>query len=125
MIQLLRLTPPSFPGQNVLDWRIDVDCDARLREHRDGYGNITHMLYVDAPIDHLKVTVTGRVLTEDRAGVVEGLPERSAAAGFPRDNPAHPSGPGASRSRCGAAITSAGRLLDKLHRLTAHDPHQR
>ena len=74
MIQLLRVTPPSFAGQTVLDWRIDVDCDARLREGRDGYGNVTHMLYVDRPIEASTVSVTGRVLTEDRAGVVQGLP---------------------------------------------------
>ena len=74
IIQLLRATPASFVGQNVLDWRIDVDCDARLREGRDGYGNITHMLYVDKPVRSLSVSVNGRVLTEDRAGVVQGLP---------------------------------------------------
>ena len=59
VIQLLRVTPLSFAGQSVLDWRIDVDCDARLREGRDGYGNVTHMLYVDAPVPSLRVTVTG------------------------------------------------------------------
>src|SRR3954453_139272 len=74
IIQLLRATPSGFVGQNVLDWRIDVDCDARLREGRDGYGNVIHMLYVDGPIDALKVSVTGKVLTEDRAGVVGGVP---------------------------------------------------
>jgi transglutaminase-like putative cysteine protease len=74
LVQLLRVTPMSFDGQTMLDWRIDVDSDARLREHRDGYGNIVHMLYVDHPIDRLKVDVTGRVLTEDRAGVVAGVP---------------------------------------------------
>ncbi|HKR24451.1 MAG TPA: transglutaminase family protein [Allosphingosinicella sp.] len=74
VIQLLRLTPASFTGQTVLDWRIDVDRDARLREGRDGFGNVTHMLYVDSPIDSLAISVTGRVLTEDRAGVVQGLP---------------------------------------------------
>ena len=73
IIQLLRVTPASFAGQTVLDWRIDVDCDARLREGRDGYGNLTHMLYIDKPIRSLAVTVGGRVLTEDRAGVVNGL----------------------------------------------------
>ena len=46
----------SFAGQTVLDWRIDVDCDARLREGRDGYGNITHMLYVDRPVRDATVT---------------------------------------------------------------------
>jgi transglutaminase-like putative cysteine protease len=74
LVQMLRVTPLSFAGQTVLDWRIDVDSDARLREHRDGYGNIVHTLYVDHPIERLKVTVTGRVLTEDRAGIVQGLP---------------------------------------------------
>lgn len=72
--QLLRVTPASFTGQSVLDWRIDVDRDARLREGRDGYGNLTHMLYVDSPIKSLSISVAGRVLTEDRAGVVQGLP---------------------------------------------------
>ena len=72
--QLLRLTPASFTGQTVLDWRIDVDRDVRLREGRDGFGNVTHMLYVDSPIESLAISVAGRVLTEDRAGVVQGLP---------------------------------------------------
>ena len=44
VVQLMRVTPASFDGQNVVDWRIDVDCDAKLREGRDGYGNILHML---------------------------------------------------------------------------------
>ena len=84
VIQLLRLTPPSFPGQNVLDWRIDVDCDARLREGRDGYGNVIHMLYVDKPVRSLSVTVAGRVLTEDRSGVVQGLPHELPPPVFSR-----------------------------------------
>jgi transglutaminase-like putative cysteine protease len=73
IIQLLRVTPPSFQGQTVLNWRIDVDCDARLRQGRDGYGNVTHMLYVDAPVRALTISVSGRVLTEDRAGIVKGV----------------------------------------------------
>jgi transglutaminase-like putative cysteine protease len=74
VIQLLRVTPASFTGQTVLDWRVDVDCDARIREGRDGYGNIIHMLYVDRPVRDLGITVTGRVLTDDEMGVVRGLP---------------------------------------------------
>jgi transglutaminase-like putative cysteine protease len=73
LLQLLRLTPSSFVGQSVLDWRVDVDCDARLREARDGYGNITHMLYVERPTQELSVSVTGQVLTENHAGIVHGL----------------------------------------------------
>ena len=83
VIQLLRLTPCNFAGQSVLDWRVDVDCDACLREGRDGYGNITHMLYVEKPIQRLSISVSGRVLTEDQSGMVRGLtgdlPVRRAA----------------------------------------------
>jgi transglutaminase-like putative cysteine protease len=94
IVQLLRATPASFAGQNVLDWRIDVDVDARLREHRDGYGNITHMLYVDKPVSRLSVAVNGRVLTEDRAGVVQGLPHDLPPQVFCRATPLTEAGPG-------------------------------
>jgi transglutaminase-like putative cysteine protease len=74
VIQLLRLSPLSCTSQSVLHWRIDVDCDARLREARDGYGNITNMLYVSRPVTELAITATGRIITEDRNGVVQGIP---------------------------------------------------
>ncbi|GAA4015340.1 transglutaminase family protein [Sphingomonas swuensis] len=70
---MLRLTPLSCLNQTVLDWRIDVDCDARLREARDGYGNCVTALYVDQPVTTLTITAQGQVVTEDRAGVVSGL----------------------------------------------------
>ena len=73
-VQMLRLTPHSCLNQTVLDWRIDVDCDARLREARDGYGNCVTSLYVDEPVTSLTITATGQVVTDDRAGVVSGLP---------------------------------------------------
>lgn len=72
-VQILRLTPLSCLNQTVLDWRIDVDCDARLRESRDGYGNCVTALYVDQPVTALTITAQGQVVTEDRAGVVSGL----------------------------------------------------
>jgi len=91
--QLLRVTPMSFAGQSVLDWRIDVDRDARLREGRDGYGNVTHMLYVDSAIKSLAISVAGRVLTEDRAGVVQGLPHELPREIFLRPTPLTAAGP--------------------------------
>lgn len=93
VIQLLRGTPLSFAGQTVLDWRVDVDVDARLREGRDGYGNFTHMLYVDKPIRSLAVSVNGRVLTEDRAGIVQGLPSDLPPEVFTRVTPLTAAGP--------------------------------
>ena len=122
IIQLLRVTPASFVGQAVLDWRIDVDCDAKLREDRDGYGNIVHRLYIDRPIRSLAVTVAGRVLTEDKAGVVQGLPHDLPPLVFLRTTPLTEAGPAIQRL---ADETDEGDapVLDKLHRLAArlHD----
>jgi len=75
VVQLLRVTPGDYAAQTVIDWRIDVDADARLRTGRDGYGNATTMLYVDGPVEAIAITVRGEVLTEDMAGVVKGLAE--------------------------------------------------
>lgn len=75
LVQLLRMTPGNHAGQNVISWAIDVDRDARLKPARDGYGNETTMLYVDGPLDGIAITVSGEVLTEDRAGMIGGTPE--------------------------------------------------
>jgi transglutaminase-like putative cysteine protease len=123
LTSLLRLTPCSFDGQNVLDWRIDVNADARLREHRDGYGNHVHMLYVDHPVERLSVEVTGRVLTEDRAGVVAGLPGELPPQVYLRGTPL--------TELHGSLVTLAhalehqgGTPLDRLHQLN-HRLHSR
>jgi transglutaminase-like putative cysteine protease len=84
IIQLLRVTPASVTGQAVADCRIDVDRDARLRSGRDGFGNVTTMLYVDGPIDQIDVTVAGEVLIEDCGGIVAGAPEPLPPALFRR-----------------------------------------
>ena len=117
IVQLLRLSPVSFPGQNVLDWRIDVDCDARLREARDGYGNVIHMLYIDRPVQELKITATGRVLTEDRAGVVQKLPADLPPLVFMRETPLTAASRGL-RELASTLDSEGGASLDRLHGLT-------
>jgi transglutaminase-like putative cysteine protease len=116
LVQLLRMLPGSHVGQNVVDWRIDVDCDARLKPGRDGFGNETQMLYIGGPIDHIGMTVTGEVLTEDRAGMLAGTTEPLPPALFLQ------------RTRCTStdeAITdfaqalahAGGSRLSQIHRL--------
>jgi transglutaminase-like putative cysteine protease len=87
VVQLLRMTPADYIGQTVTDWRIDVDCDARLRDGRDGYGNITTMLYVDGPIRAIELMVRGEVLTDDSAGAVKGCTETLPPLFFTRITP--------------------------------------
>ena len=39
IVQMLRLTPRSNEGQQVLEWRIDTDIDARVELLKDEYGH--------------------------------------------------------------------------------------
>jgi transglutaminase-like putative cysteine protease len=118
VIQLLRVTPLTFDGQNVVDWRIDADVDVKLREGRDGYGNILHMLYVDRPITALKVSVTGRVMTEDRSGLVGGSPHELPPVVFTRSTAL--TEPDAGLKALAAEMNGGGgATLDRLHRLNA------
>lgn len=87
VVQLLRMTPVDYSGQTITDWRIDVDCDARMRDGRDGYGNITTMLYIDGPISALALMVRGEVLTDDSAGLVKGCTETLPPLFFTRFTP--------------------------------------
>ncbi|HYI49543.1 MAG TPA: transglutaminase family protein [Allosphingosinicella sp.] len=122
VIQLLRVTPSSFAGQAVIEWRVDVDRDAKLREGRDGYGNITHMLYVDTAISSLAISVAGRVLTEDKHGIVQGLPHDLPPEIFLRSTPLTAPGPAIARLAEGWAAGSGG-TIERLHRLAGclHD----
>lgn len=116
MIQLLRVEPLSFAGQSVLDWRIDVDRDAKLRTGRDGYGNVTHMLYVDSPVSSLTISIAGRVLTEDRHGIVQGLPHDLPPEIFLRPTPL--TAPGPAIEALLAACTNGSGAIDRLHKLS-------
>jgi transglutaminase-like putative cysteine protease len=75
IVQLLRLFPGDTSHQTVVNWRIDVDCDARLREGFDGYGNITRMLYAEGPVDTLVLSVSGEALLTEQDGPIEGTDE--------------------------------------------------
>lgn len=87
LIQLLRVTPSSHAGQIIVDWSLDVECDARLRHHVDGLGNKVTMLYVPGPVDHVSIGVCGEVFTDDTAGVIRDAPEPLPPALFLRATP--------------------------------------
>lgn len=116
LIQMLRLTPTSHEGQNVVDWRIDIDCDARLKQSRDGFGNEVTMLYVDGPIERIGLTVSGEVLTEDRAGLVLGAPEPLPPLAFTQITALTRSSPELI-GFAGEVDRGGGTPLDRVHRL--------
>ncbi|WP_181707562.1 transglutaminase family protein [Chthonobacter rhizosphaerae] len=70
-IRTLRMTPRTYDGQYVVDWRIDVDHDCRLSRAFDSYGNIAHDFFLAGPLDSLVLTAVGEVETDDTAGVLQ------------------------------------------------------
>ncbi|MEZ0496571.1 transglutaminase N-terminal domain-containing protein [Sphingomonas sp. IW22] len=92
LIQLLRMTPDDTDDQTIVAWSIDVDCDARLRESRDGLGNRQTMLYAEGPLDGIDISVRGEVLTGDPRGLLRGSSEPLPPEFYLRDTDrTHPS----------------------------------
>lgn len=115
IIQSLRLTPRSTDGQQVRDWRIETDVDARLRRSEDGFGNIVHSLYTEAPAAALTIRVTGEVVTAETGGILRGLRERLSPLVFLRETPLTQAD--AALRDFAATAAGEGSSLDRLHRL--------
>jgi len=128
--QLLRVTPHSFDGQQVIDWEIETDCDVRLLPGRDGFGNETNMLYVDGPVSRLMLQVRGEVLTEDRQGIVRGAPDPLPAEVFLQSTELSAATPDiiAFAKEIGEReqdrIALLHQLMDALHKHIRFDPNQ-
>ncbi len=116
IVQLLRLTPGDTQDQTVVSWLVGVDCDARMRDATDGFGNAVTMLYAEGPIEALDITVTGEALTTEASGVVRGSIEPLPPLFYLRPTPRT----GASGELAAFARDhAAGDGLDRLHRLNA------
>lgn len=114
IVQMLRLTPKSCESQQVRDWRIETDVDARLRRSEDAFGNVVHSLYTERPTDDLTIRVTGEVSTVDTGGVIRGQNEKLPPSVYLRET---------RLTRPDAALTAfagqagQGGALDRMHRL--------
>jgi transglutaminase-like putative cysteine protease len=118
IVQMLRLTPCDTSDQTVVSWMVSVDCDARMRDATDGFGNAVTMLYAEGPIEAIDITVTGEVLTVDSSGVVHGSNEPLPPMLYLRTTERTTLGDGlpdfAAESMAGAKDP-----LDRLHRFNA------
>jgi transglutaminase-like putative cysteine protease len=114
--QLLRLTPSGTDGQAVASWGIHVDCDARMRHGRDGFGNRTTMLYVDGPIDSIEIEVSGEVLTNSSGGILHGAIEPLPPAVYLRSTPLTEGG-GALADFAANAAAGVADPVERLHAL--------
>lgn len=113
-IQSLRLTPASFEGQRVLGWQVRANGAGAPVQFKDGFGNMVHILAINARHEELVIEAGGMVETADRSGVVAGLGNAAPPRVFLKET---------AQTRPDAAIralaTSAGGndLLPRLHAL--------
>jgi transglutaminase-like putative cysteine protease len=127
-IQLLRLTPRDYDGQHVVRWRIDLSSDARLTQHEDAFGNITHVFSATGPLAEIRIDVEGEVETHNSHGVISGAVERFPPRLFLRptrltaaDDAIRDFAERASADCNGDALAQAHALLEGLHREVAFD----
>jgi transglutaminase-like putative cysteine protease len=114
--QRLRVTPRAHDGQHVVRWRVNVDCDVRLKASDDAFGNRVHVLAIDAPIESFVLHVEGEVETRDTGGVIGGVESPLPLDVFLRDTDLT----AASKELCDfaeEAVSSSGDGLERLHAL--------
>ncbi|HKR90611.1 MAG TPA: transglutaminase family protein [Phenylobacterium sp.] len=116
VIQALRVSPSDHDGQQVLNWRVDIDVDGFLRESRDAFGNVLHLFYAEGGVTELTVRVTGEVEVRETAGVVRGAREPFPPQVFLRSTPLTTADAGLS---AWADAIVAEDPLARLHRLMA------
>ncbi|MBM3117751.1 transglutaminase family protein [Jeongeupia naejangsanensis] len=63
-MQLLRLTPQSDSGQQVLDWQLQLPAPASAG--RDGYGNVEHLLGLSGRHQEIRLLACGTIDTGGR-----------------------------------------------------------
>ncbi len=118
-VQLLRLTPRSARSQFVRRWRVEVDADAKLERDEDAYGNITHLAFIEGPLQSLKILVEGEIDTHDTSGFVQESVERLSERMFLRETALTRPTMAIKALARDAVASEGGDQLAGLHRINA------
>jgi transglutaminase-like putative cysteine protease len=113
-IQCLRLTPPSFDGQQVLSWSIEMPQIENAVRFRDCFGNMSHLVVLPDAHEEICIVARGTVETRDRAGFVNGLVEVAPTRVFRRETPRTAPDDGI-RDLCAGLLGDGP--VDRLHQL--------
>jgi len=116
-VQALRLTPPSFDGQEVVSWSIRAPGIERASTFRDGFGNLVHLVNTGTEHTSLEIAAEGVIETSDRAGLVRGLGEAAPVRVFLRKTPA--TSPDAAIRTLAARVAGERDEVARLHALMA------
>jgi transglutaminase-like putative cysteine protease len=74
LVQRLHLQPADFEGQRNIDWAITAPGIENGLVYRDSIGNWVHLVTCKPETQSLTIVAEGEVETENKAGVVRGLP---------------------------------------------------
>ena len=126
LVQRLYLTPVDFDGQRTLSWKITAPGIESGLSHRDGFGNITHLLTVRGHAGLLTIAAEGEVETEDKAGLVRGIPGQIPDAVYLRQTLATQPGPDLVKfmgrfDRTSPALDLAHQVMRAVHESVAYE----
>jgi transglutaminase-like putative cysteine protease len=119
VLQVLRLVPRSYEGQNVVRWRVsaEADVEVQLRRGEDALGNVTQTATIQEPVSELLLRVEGEVETWETHGVVRGSGERFPPEAFLRDTPLTAPSPDLVAFAMDAVSGEARDVITRLHAL--------
>lgn len=86
-VQSLRLTPPSFDGQRVVQWAIAAPGIETASIFSDCFGNSAHLVSILGFHNELVVIAKGLIETTDTQGVVAGTREPAPVRLYLRQTP--------------------------------------
>jgi len=113
-IHTLRMTPPSFEGQRVLSWRVEMPDIEHAVRFRDAFGNVCHLVSIPRPHAEIAIIARGTVETNDKAGFVRGMTEVAPTRIYRRQTPK--TAPDASIRALTEDLKAPDRI-DRLHEL--------
>lgn len=70
----LRIYPSNFEGQRTLNWSVKVNDRIVEPLFTDGFGDQTALWFQHSKCDIADIVATGTVETDDKAGLIRGLP---------------------------------------------------
>src|SRR5262249_58880114 len=86
-IQSLRLTPASFNGQRVIDWRGNLPGAGAPLKFKDGFGNLVELITINRQHQSLSIEAAGTLETPDCKGIVDCPPSPSPPRRSPPPTP--------------------------------------
>ena len=127
IVQALRLTPPTSPGQAIVSWQLTAPGIDKAATYIDAFGNRVHLITPggrDGASGSL-ISVQGVIATKDTAGVVGNLEDFGRAAIYLRETHTTKASPEivamADSVRGKDEMSSLHALMARIHADVAYD----